>query len=368
MIVEKWSASLKCKVYYVRLRDETGHRKLYPEKHTSKTVALQYQRRLAGEIEERKMFPDRFPKRIKLADFVRDEYLKKHALQKRPKTYREYVSITGKLVRSFGDIYLDEITRYKVESYQSQRLQDVSVYMVNREVTVLKGMCTKAIDWGFLFKNPVKGVKLGKEKARPRFLTEEEQGRLIEACGQCGKAHYLKDMVILDLHTGLRKDELLQLKREDVLADRKKLKVEDGKGGKRRYVPLNDTARAVLDKLLARKGSEYLFHDKKGKPFKDIKKSFMPAVERAGLKDVVFKDLRRTFATMCALRKVAPKTLQNWMGHESIITTMKYYVISPEDHEQEEIKRLDGMTGGVPIGGITAKKEGADGPGQEKHD
>jgi hypothetical protein len=167
MIVEKWSASLKCPVYYVRLRDESGHRRLYPEKHTSKKVAEQYQRRLAGEIEERKMFPDKFPKRIKFADFV-GEYLKKYASTKRPKTYREYVSITGKLIRYFGDIYLDEITRYKVESYQSQRLQEVSVYMVNREVTVLKGMCTKAIDWVFLFKNPVKGVRLGKEKARPR--------------------------------------------------------------------------------------------------------------------------------------------------------------------------------------------------------
>jgi len=368
MIVEKWSKSLKCTVYYVRLRDENGHRRLYPEKHTSKKVAEQYQRRLTGDIEERKMFPDKFPKRIKLADFVRDEYLKKHASMKRPKTCREYVSITGKLVRSLGDIYLDEITLYKAEGYQSQRLQEVSVYMVNREVIILKGMCTKGVDWGFLLKNPLRGIKLGKEKARPRFLTEEEQARLIEACGRCGKAYYLKDMVILDLHTGLRKDELLQLKREDVLADRKKLKVEDGKGGKRRYVPLNDTARAVLERLLARKGSEYLFHDKKGKPFKDIKKSFIPAVERAGLKDVLFKDLRRTFATMCAVRKVAPKTLQNWMGHESITTTMKYYVISPEDHEQEEIKRLDGMTGSVPIDGLKVKKEGVDWPEQEKHD
>ena len=39
---------------------------------------------------------------------------------------------------------------------------------------------------------------------------------------------------------------------------------------------------------------------------------------------------------------VNPKTLQKWMGHKSIETTMKYYVVSPEDFEQEAIKRLDG--------------------------
>jgi len=79
-----------------------------------------------------------------------------------------------------------------------------------------------------------------------------------------------------------KEDVSRQVKREDVLVDGKKLKVEDGKGGKRRYVPLNGTARAVLGRLFSRNGSEYLFHDKNGKPFKDIKKAFISAVERAG--------------------------------------------------------------------------------------
>jgi len=65
-------------------------------------------------------------------------------------------------------------------------------------------------------------------------------------------------------------------------------------------------------------------------------------MERAGLSDVRFHDLRRTFATMCALSGVPPKALQKWMGHKSIETTMKCYVVFPEDFEQEAIKRLDG--------------------------
>ena len=45
---------------------------------------------------------------------------------------------------------------------------------------------------------------------------------------------------------------------------------------------------------------------------------------------------------MCAFKNVPPKTLQKWMWHKYIETTMKYYVVSPEDFEQEAIKRLDG--------------------------
>jgi len=59
----------------------------------------------------------------------------------------------------------------------------------------------------------------------------------------------------------------------------------------------------------------------------------------AGLEEVRFKDLRRTFATWRVFRKVAPKALQKWMGYKSIETTMRYYVVSPDDYEQEEMKR-----------------------------
>jgi hypothetical protein len=65
-------------------------------------------------------------------------------------------------------------------------------------------------------------------------------------------------------------------------------------------------------------------------------------IKRAGLEDVKFHDLRRTFGTICVFKNVPPKPLQKWLGHKSIETTMKYYVVSPEDFEQEAIKRLDG--------------------------
>ncbi len=55
-----------------------------------------------------------------------------------------------------------------------------------------------------------------------------------------------------------------------------------------------------------------------------------------------FHDLRRTLGTNCVFMGVPPKMLQKWMGHKKIETTLKYYVVSPEDFELEAIKRLDG--------------------------
>ena len=108
------------------------------------------------------------------------------------------MSISKKLIDFFGEYYIDQITMYLVETYRSLRFGKVGVCMLNREIIILKGICTKAIAWGFLFKNPVKGIKLEKEKPRLRFLAEWERPRLIDSCGKEKKAPYLRSLVIID--------------------------------------------------------------------------------------------------------------------------------------------------------------------------
>ncbi len=175
----------------VRLIDEKGKKRLHPSGHTSKKIPEQYEQKSKNEIAERKMFPERYFEKRKFGEFV-PEYLKKHAASLR--SHKFYEAITKRLVRSFGESYLHEITRYQIEGYQAERSQEVGVCMVNRELTILKGILTKAIDWGFLFKNPVKGIKLEKEIARMRYLTQDEIQCLLEACSGQKQPRYLRPM------------------------------------------------------------------------------------------------------------------------------------------------------------------------------
>ncbi len=338
MLIRRLHKGRNCWVWDVRIYDENGKKRLYPTGHTSIKMAKEYEGRIKNEIAERKMFPERFFPKMTFKDFI-PEYLKKHASKKR--SYRDYESITKKLGDFFGEFYLHEITRYQVETYHCLRSEKAGVYMVNREITILKGIFTKAIEWGFLRVNTVKGLKLEKEKPRLRFLRTWEISRLIDACGKEPKAPYLTPMVIIDLNTGLRKEELLSLKWDHIDLERNILKVEEGKGGYTRYVPINETARMQLKKLMEKRRGDFVIHDQYGRRIKDIKRSFGSAIERADLQDVRFHDLRRTFGTLCVFNNIPPKTLQKWMGHKSIETTMKYYVVSPEDFEQDVIKRLD---------------------------
>jgi excisionase family DNA binding protein len=75
VIVEKYNDRLKCKLYFVRIRNEEGKKQLFTPGHTSKTVAREYQRKLINEIAEKKMFHERNVKKWLFKDFMA-EYIK----------------------------------------------------------------------------------------------------------------------------------------------------------------------------------------------------------------------------------------------------------------------------------------------------
>jgi len=286
------------------------------------------------------MFPGRFFPRVKFSDLVK-EYLEKHAA--RTRSYADYWSISNRLVRAFGDKDIHDIQRHEIETYQAERAVQVGPAVVNREIVIMKGMYTKAIGWDYIDKNPVQGIKPFNGKERVRYLDGYERTKLIHAAGGKGRPSYLKSLIMIDLLTGLRKREPLRVTWEDINLERNVLRVMEGKGGETRFVPISMDARAEILTLAKKAKGKCLFHDRDGRPFNDIKKAFNQAVQEAGLENAHFHDLRRTFGAECVLRGVPAKTLQKWMGHKSIKTTMKYYVSIPDAYEQEAIKRLDGM-------------------------
>lgn len=96
--------------------------------------------------------------------------------------------------------------------------------------------------------------------------------------------------------------------------------------------------------MLLKGKSEHLIHDKNGDPIQDVKKSFNSAVKRAGLENIHFHDLRRTFGRLGAIdARIDQKVMQKFLGHASIETTMKHYVATTEENEKEGIRRLGGL-------------------------
>ena len=340
-IFKKYNKTHGKEVYYIDYYDENGIRQRESTGSSSHTFAKELLNRRMDEVAHRKKLPERYIHKIKFSDFVDNEYLPIYA-----KGLKSYPTIKGKcekLKKALGDKFLHEITARVVEGLKQELIEEgAATNTINNDLNALSGIFTKAIEWNKALINPVHNVKRFRIKERKRILEKWEQEALVIASGKEKKAPHLQAMVIFDLYTGLRKEELLNLQWSDVDYENKQIHVraEIAKYNKDRYIDLAIQALTVLRSLPHR--GEYVFCDKQGNPFNNFRRSFESAVTRAKLKDVVIHDLRRTFGSNCVMAGVSLATVQKWMGHASITTTIKHYGHLTESFRKEEVKKLEG--------------------------
>ena len=141
----------------------------------------------------------------------------------------------------------------------------------------------------------------------------------------------------------MRRQEVLGLKWEQVrngFIYLSKTKTDDS-----RQIPVNDDLAEVFKSIRKRNQlkSEYVFCDKKGRPFVDIKVSFKASLRKAGIEDFRFHDLRHTFASHFIMRGGTLKELQEILGHKNITMTMRYAHLSQE-HKKKAVNLLNGLT------------------------
>jgi integrase len=70
-----------------------------------------------------------------------------------------------------------------------------------------------------------------------------------------------------------------------------------------------------------------------------IWRRYKASLKAARIDDHPFHDLRHTFGTRMAASGVAPRTLQEWMGHASIKTTEIYSHYAPNPHEVDLVNK-----------------------------
>ena len=313
--------------YYVKGRRK--REKIGPNRRQAQLVLEK--RRV--QIAENKFFEIKRTKKVLFRDFAR-VYLETYSKPNKRSWTRDETSIKN-LTALFGKKYLHEVTPLSIEQYKKSRINKVSPRTINIELSCLKAMFNRAISWGKAIENPVTEVKLLKENDRRlRYLDTEEMERLIENC----PAH-LKPIVIMAVHTGMRKGEILKLGWEDVDLKRRIIYVVNTKTDEKREIPINSTLYRTLDELRKGRRGTYVFAGHGGKPYTDIRRSFTAALKKCAIKNFRFHDLRHTFASQLVMRGVDLKTVQELLGHRSIEMTMRYSHLSP-GHKQAAVERL----------------------------
>jgi integrase len=112
--------------------------------------------------------------------------------------------------------------------------------------------------------------------------------------------------------------------------------LEVTKSGRRREVPLNARADAVL----ARRGPKSSGKVFSGSRWATYRTAWESTLERSKLTDIHFHDLRHTFASWAVQQRVTLAELKELLGHHSLTMVQRYAHLAP-DHLRAAAAALD---------------------------
>jgi integrase len=320
--------------YYIKIKG-VRYRGSIPEART-KYKAQEAERKIRDEIFEGRYGKAQSNKTLK--EFAVEVYLPWAKANKR--SWKNDNSRIKPILAQFGSKKLVDITPFHVEKYKIIRSKTTTKRgttrakaTVNRELELLSRIFTLAISNRLVRTNPVSEVEhLKGEVRRTRYLLPEEEEKLMTQL--TGKRSHLRLIILIALHTGMRRGEILRLKKSDLDFHRGEILVTETKIDEDRTVPMNETLRLELQSHCAYLKSDYLFvNPKTGKPMGDIKNAFTGACKDAEIKGLRFHDLRHTASTRMGEAGIDPFTIAEIMGHKDIKTTASY------THATREAKR-----------------------------
>jgi integrase len=135
------------------------------------------------------------------------EYRMKVTPRKSPASQQRDHVVLEQFGKRWGALALDQLRTKMLEDYLTERLQDVTLATVSKELGILKSAYGRALRWEWVTTTPFRGLALNQEgEAQVRWLTDDEVARLVKAA-----APWLRDLIVVGLDTGLRRNNLVGL-------------------------------------------------------------------------------------------------------------------------------------------------------------
>lgn len=258
-----------------------------------------------------------------------------------------------RLLPELRGLLLEDISRDLIHSIVNRKTCSGSTK--NRYFALIRAILNKCVnEWDWLDKAPK--LKLHKEpKKRIRWLYPEEAQRLVNALENLP---YMQHLVIFSLATGLRQANVLNLKWEQIDLRRQVAWIypDQAKAGKAIGVPLNQTAMQVL--MDRPRVSDYVFTHSGGRKVKAISnRVWREALDKAGITDFRWHDLRHTWASWLVQQGTPLAALKEMGGWESVEMVQRYAHLAPE-HLSQHARLIDSnISAGIGLVQTFAKVE-----------
>ena len=267
---------------------------------------------------------------------------------------------------------IGEITGLAIEKWRTERLKaGISPSTTNRNIASLRGVFSRAVEWGLLAAHPLQSVKMMREPGgKVRWLSDDEEARLRaalearEARERTGRASanewraarnyellpdlpegqfvdYLRPMILLSLNTGARQGELVKLRWDAVDLDNAVITFhgDTTKSGATRHIPLNSEALETLKRWHAQSVGSIVFAGRAGDELVEIKTAWNNLLKKAKITAFRWHDMRHHFASRLVMAGVDLNTVRELLGHSDLKMTLRYAHLAPE-HKAAAVQKL----------------------------
>jgi len=271
-----------------------------------------------------------------------------------------------------GRIPLDRLTPMQVQSLMNAKVKEgLSPKSVRGVRATLRAGLNQAMRWGMINRNAATAVELPRSR---RFniqpLTPAEARTFLESI----RGDRLQALYSVALTMGLRQGEALGLRWSDVDLDlgylriTKQLQRVDGvlqrvelktdRSRRTLVLPasilqgLRDHRRQQVEERLASGGewkeSGFVFTTPEGLPLEGttVTRHFHRHLDRAGLEQRRFHDLRHSCATLLLVQGVSPRVVMDVLGHSEIAMTMNTYSHVVPELRRDAADRMEELLNG----------------------
>ena len=271
---------------------------------------------------------------------------------------------------------LTDLSAIDLERWRAERIGlGNKTSTINRDIASIKAVFNRAVDFEVLEKSPIAKVKKAHEDSSPRvrYLSDFERSSLLRAlsereerrCQERDNANqwrkernyplypdfrklhftdYLVPMVIVSLHTGMRRGEVFTLEWDCVDFDAETITIvaEAAKSKKTRHVPINRTCLKALKRWRSQcnKRQKLVFASATGTRFDNVKKSWKALLVSAEITRFRWHDMRHDFASRLAMAGADLNAIRELLGHCDYEMTLRYAHLAPK-HKHNAVKLLD---------------------------
>lgn len=319
-------------------------------------------RELRKQLKEEKLKDElgvsQYKTNITLGQLAREylEYKSNSLEESTINVYRNKINTFGKM----NDVKVTRLNNRDIIEFYSGLSKYSPSYVISQK-TFLMNIIDYGVNVGYLERNPFKHLTVKSKKKddqKERFLNEHEISVLIDYVDR--NDHIYKNLIKTMLSTGMRISECAALTKDDfdndfIYVTKQLAYLPDDEGyyevkekslkttSSYRKIPINDMARRSLEEELSKhkkRKCNYVFTSKRGTPimtgtFNAILKRMSGIIqkEHPGFPELASHMLRHSFASLLFKKDVNPKTIQQYLGHKNLSTTLNVYVDMEIDTE-----------------------------------